>query len=152
MVFKYSFGMIMSVSTFWMSRGAATPFRLPNLGMPAPPEATSRSRITGPADATAPRQSAAITSECAIPSTPCMQTQPDAIRPNRRNQTPSDAIRRHQTPSDAIRRHHRPSQAITGNQRHAWRTGVGMCESAILRTSVSMPVTAAAAAITGEHR
>ena len=45
-------GMIMSVSMFWMSSGAAAPLRLTNFGMPPPPD-DAPSRMIGPAESTA---------------------------------------------------------------------------------------------------
>mmetsp|Transcript_18828 Transcript_18828/g.51045 ORF Transcript_18828/g.51045 Transcript_18828/m.51045 type:complete len:215 (+) Transcript_18828:234-878(+) len=94
--------MIMSVSTFWMSSGAATPFRLTNLGMPPPPPLLPAlaSRITGPTDASLPAKSCACSRDGSAPASP----------------------------------------------------GVAMCASSSWRTSVSRPVTAAAAAISGETR
>mmetsp|Transcript_13122 Transcript_13122/g.29941 ORF Transcript_13122/g.29941 Transcript_13122/m.29941 type:complete len:206 (-) Transcript_13122:786-1403(-) len=52
-VLRYSLGMIMSVSTFWMSSGAATPFRFVKTGIPTAEPEPSASRTTGPADSTA---------------------------------------------------------------------------------------------------
>mmetsp|Transcript_9618 Transcript_9618/g.23867 ORF Transcript_9618/g.23867 Transcript_9618/m.23867 type:complete len:525 (+) Transcript_9618:1168-2742(+) len=61
MVFKYSLGMIMSVSTLEMSSGAATPFRLVKAIIPAAaPSVTSKSRITAPAES----EAAAFCSSC----------------------------------------------------------------------------------------
>mmetsp|Transcript_3665 Transcript_3665/g.7812 ORF Transcript_3665/g.7812 Transcript_3665/m.7812 type:complete len:240 (+) Transcript_3665:1090-1809(+) len=96
MVFRYSFGVIMSVSMFAMSSGAATPLRLLNLGIPAPPPELSVSRMIGPADSTA-------ASFCA-----CCTVETSSLP--------------------------------------------GMWASCMPRTSVSWPVTAAAAAMEGEQR
>ena len=52
-VLRYSFGIIMSVSMFWMSKGAAMPFRTSNTGMPPSPLPAWDSRMIGPADSPA---------------------------------------------------------------------------------------------------
>mmetsp|Transcript_51356 Transcript_51356/g.85179 ORF Transcript_51356/g.85179 Transcript_51356/m.85179 type:complete len:220 (+) Transcript_51356:1017-1676(+) len=92
--------MIMSVSMFWISSGAATPFRLSKTGMPTPPVDPSASRITGPADSPAAEFCAFISAERGIPPSP----------------------------------------------------GTAMSLSFSMRTSVSRPLMAAAAAITGLTR
>mmetsp|Transcript_48880 Transcript_48880/g.127649 ORF Transcript_48880/g.127649 Transcript_48880/m.127649 type:complete len:380 (+) Transcript_48880:253-1392(+) len=95
-VFRYSLGMIMSVSTFWMSSGAATPFRFVNFGMPPPPPPPAvASRMTAPADSTA--------------DSLCARWMGDSA-------------------------------------------GTASVASSIVRTSVSLPLTAAAAAMAGEQR